>query len=62
MMKTTAAQILSEALNMDLNRIHVNMGVNTEYAPVHWKTVASMTTFMLGRAVINAARGRGGTA
>lgn len=56
MMKTTAAQILSEALNMDLNRIHVNMGVNTEYAPVHWKTVASMTTFMLGRAVINAAR------
>ncbi len=55
MMKTTAAQILSEALKMDINRIHVNMGVNTEYAPRHWKTVASMTTFMLGRAVIHAA-------
>jgi CO/xanthine dehydrogenase Mo-binding subunit len=55
MMKTTAAQILSEALKMDLGRIHVNMGVNTEYSPRHWKTVASMTTFMLGRAVIHAA-------
>ena len=56
MMKTTAAQILSEALKMDINRIHVTMGVNTEVAPRHWKTVASMTTFMLGRAVIHAAQ------
>jgi CO/xanthine dehydrogenase Mo-binding subunit len=56
MMKTTAAQILSEALKMDLDRIHINMGVSTEYAPRHWKTVASMTTFMVGRAVIHAAR------
>ena len=55
MMKTTAAQILSEALQMDINRIHVNLGVNTEYTPRHWKTVASMTTFMLGRAVLRAA-------
>ena len=55
MMKTTAAQILSEALKMDINRIHVNMDVNTKYAPRHWKTVASMTTFMLGRAVLSAA-------
>jgi CO/xanthine dehydrogenase Mo-binding subunit len=55
MMKTTAAQILSEALKMDINRIHVNMDVNTAYSPRHWKTVASMTTFMLGRAVCEAA-------
>jgi CO/xanthine dehydrogenase Mo-binding subunit len=55
MMKTTAAQILSEALSMDIGRIHVNMDVNTRYTPAHWKTVASMTTFMLGRAVLHAA-------
>lgn len=54
-MKTTAAQILSEKLNMDINRIDVNMGVNTKYSPKHWKTVASMTTFMVGRAVLRAA-------
>ncbi len=54
-MKTTAAQILSEKLKMDINRIHVNMDVNTKYSPEHWKTVASMTTYMVGRAVLRAA-------
>ncbi len=54
-MKTTAAQILSEKLKMDINRIYVNMDVSTKYCPKHWKTVASMTTFMVGRAVLRAA-------
>ena len=54
-MKTTAAQLLSEVLKLDVNRIHVNMGVDTRYSPRHWKTVASMTTFMLGRAILQAA-------
>lgn len=54
-MKTTAAQILSEKLKMDINRIYVNMNVNTKYCPKHWKTVASMTTYMVGRAVLRAA-------
>lgn len=54
-MKTTAAQILSEALKMDINRIHVNMEVKTNVSPRHWKTVASMTVFMVGRAVLKAA-------
>lgn len=54
-MKTTAAQILSEKLSMDINRIFVNMDVNTRYSPEHWKTVASMTTYMVGRAVLSAA-------
>jgi CO/xanthine dehydrogenase Mo-binding subunit len=53
--KTTAAQLLSEALDLDITRIHVNMDVNTKYCPRHWKTVASMTTFMLGNAVLRAA-------
>lgn len=53
--KTTLAQILAEKLKMDVGRIHVMMGVNTQVSPEHWKTVASMTTFMAGRALIRAA-------
>jgi hypothetical protein len=33
---------------MDINRVYVNMDVNTKYSPKHWKTVASMTTYMAG--------------
>lgn len=53
--KTTLAQILAEKLKMDVSRIHVFMGVDTQVSPEHWKTVASMTTFMAGRAVLRAA-------
>lgn len=53
--KTILAQILAERLKMDANNIHVAMDVNTELTPVHWKTVASMTTYMAGRAVLEAA-------
>lgn len=54
-MKTTLAQILAEKMKMDVGRIHVFMGVDTQVSPEHWKTVASMTTFMAGRAVLRAA-------
>lgn len=54
-MKTTIAQILAEKMQMDVSRIYVKMDVDTRISPVHWKTVASMTTFMMGRAVIRAA-------
>lgn len=54
-MKTTLAQILAEKMKMDVGRIHVLMGVDTQVSPEHWKTVASMTTFMAGKAVIRAA-------
>lgn len=54
-MKTTLAQILAEKMKMDVGKIHVIMGVNTQVSPEHWKSVASMTTFMAGRAVLRAA-------
>jgi CO/xanthine dehydrogenase Mo-binding subunit len=54
-MKTTAAQLLSEKLGMDIKKIHVNMDVNTKYSPEHWKTVASMTTYLSGHAILRAA-------
>lgn len=53
--KTTIAQIVADALNMDVGKVHVRMAVNTRSDPVHWKTVASMATYMIGRAVLNAA-------
>lgn len=53
--KTVLAQILSERLKMDIKKIHVTMEVNTQYDPHQWKTVASSTTYIAGRAVIAAA-------
>lgn len=54
-MKTTMAQILAEKMKMSIDRIFVKMDVDTETTPKHWKTVASMTTILAGRAVLNAA-------
>ncbi|HET7558335.1 MAG TPA: molybdopterin cofactor-binding domain-containing protein, partial [Limnochordia bacterium] len=53
--KTTAVQILAERLGMSPDRIGVHFDVNTQVDPEHWKTVASMSTFMVGRAVLEAA-------
>ncbi|MEH7385493.1 xanthine dehydrogenase family protein molybdopterin-binding subunit [Bacillus sp. JJ1521] len=53
--KTTLAQILAEKLQIDINKIHVTMEVNTQYDPHQWRTVASSTTFLAGRAVMAAA-------
>ena len=38
-----------------MDQIHVTMDVNTQYDPHQWKTVASSTTFLGGRAVMAAA-------
>ncbi len=53
--KTILAQLLAEKLNMDINKIHVKMEVDTQTTPEHWKTVASRGTFMAGRALLKAA-------
>lgn len=54
-MKTAAAQILAEKMKMSMNDIYVKLDVDTQSSPYYWKTVASMTTYMIGRAVLNAA-------
>lgn len=54
-MKTTIGQIIAEKMKMDIDDINVYMDVNTRITPKHWKTVASMTTFMVGNAAIDAA-------
>ncbi|AKP45620.1 xanthine dehydrogenase family protein molybdopterin-binding subunit [Bacillus smithii] len=53
--KTILAQILAERMKMSIDQIHVQMKVNTQTTPEHWKTVASRGTFMAGRAVLAAA-------
>ncbi len=53
--KTIMGQILAEKLKMSLEDIHVYMSVNTQVTPKHWKTVASMSTVMVGNATIAAA-------
>jgi CO/xanthine dehydrogenase Mo-binding subunit len=53
--KTAAAQMLAERLGIPVAGVHVRMEVNTHADPEHWKTVASMSTFMVGRAVLAAA-------
>ena len=53
--KTVLAQILAERLQLDMSMIHVSIDVNTKYDAHQWKTVASSTTYLAGRAVIAAA-------
>ncbi|MGG1401610.1 xanthine dehydrogenase family protein molybdopterin-binding subunit [Bacillus salipaludis] len=52
--KTILAQMVAERLNMDMKKVHVTMEVNTQIDPHQWRTVASSTTFLAGRAVLAA--------
>ncbi len=53
--QTHLAQILAEKLCIDAGQVHVVMSVDTRTAPEHWKTVASLTEYMAGNAVLRAA-------
>lgn len=53
--QTHLAQILAEKLCMGTDQVHVIMEVDTRIAPEHWKTVASLTEYMAGNAVLRAA-------
>jgi len=53
--QTLLAQILAEKLKMNPDRIYVKPDINTQQNPKHWKTVASISSYLAGRAVLNAA-------
>ena len=53
--QTHLAQMLAEKLQIDTDQVHVVIPVDTRTAPEHWKTVASMTEYMAGHAVVRAA-------
>ncbi|NLF80330.1 MAG: xanthine dehydrogenase family protein molybdopterin-binding subunit [Clostridia bacterium] len=48
-------QILAERLQLSPDQVHVVAAPDTQVAPEHWKTVASLTVNMAGRAVLAAA-------
>lgn len=49
--KTSFTQMAAEKMGLEVNQVHVKIDVNTAISPVHWKTVASMSTYMVGRAI-----------
>ncbi len=53
--QTGLAQILADKLSISPDQVHVVMAVDTRTAPEHWKTVASLTNYMAGHAVMRAA-------
>lgn len=52
--QTQLVQILAERLKIDPEQVHVVMEVDTRIGPEHWKTVASLTGYMAGHAVVRA--------
>jgi len=53
--QTMLAQMLADRLGIGTDQVHVVMEVDTRTAPEHWKTVASLTGYMAGHAVVRAA-------
>lgn len=53
--KTHLAQMLAARFHMDISMVHVVMHVDTRLHPKHWKTVASLSGFLAGNAVMRAA-------
>lgn len=53
--QTHLAQMLADKLGLPIDQVHVVTDVDTRTAPEHWKTVASLTGYMAGHAVVRAA-------
>ena len=52
--RSVLTQIAAQALQIDSEKIVIEMAVNTSMEPEHWKTVASRGMWMAGRAVLEA--------
>ncbi|MDR3588656.1 MAG: xanthine dehydrogenase family protein molybdopterin-binding subunit [Negativicutes bacterium] len=52
---TVMAQMLATALEIDIGRVQVVKGVDTDHSPYEWQTVASHSTWAVGNAVLRAA-------
>jgi CO/xanthine dehydrogenase Mo-binding subunit len=51
-MTTALPLILAERLKISPDKVYMNLEVNTHHQPEHWKTVASMSTYMAGNAIL----------
>ncbi|MDP4110286.1 MAG: xanthine dehydrogenase family protein molybdopterin-binding subunit, partial [Bacillota bacterium] len=54
-MSTALPKILAERLKIDPGKIFINTEIDTKLSPEHWKTVASMSLYMAGSAILQAA-------
>lgn len=52
--KSNIAQIVAQKFKMEINKINIIMEVNTQSSPNTWKTAASRSMLLVGRAVLNA--------
>ncbi|NLL56327.1 MAG: xanthine dehydrogenase family protein molybdopterin-binding subunit [Clostridiales bacterium] len=52
--KTRLVKLLAEILKINPDKITINTEIDTKTSPEHWKTVASLSTFMAGKAIIKA--------
>lgn len=53
--KSMLCEMLAERMGMSVEQIHVVMDVDTRVAPKHYKSVASLSSYIAGRAVMRAA-------
>ncbi|MCL2810459.1 MAG: xanthine dehydrogenase family protein molybdopterin-binding subunit [Clostridia bacterium] len=53
--QTRLAQMLADKLNINVGNVFVATSVDTRTHPKHWKTVASLSEYLAGRAVMRAA-------
>lgn len=53
---TRLAEFLAEALRIPYDKVHVCSTVSTRTAPKYWKSVASISHYLAGRAVMQAAQ------
>ncbi len=53
--QTLLAQMFADRLKIPTDQVHVNFSVDTRLNPEHYKTVASFSSYIAGRAVMRAA-------
>jgi carbon-monoxide dehydrogenase large subunit len=52
--QTVLAQLAAEVLKMPYEKVHICKTIDTQLSPHEWQTVASMTTYRTGNAVVKA--------
>ncbi|NLV59677.1 MAG: xanthine dehydrogenase family protein molybdopterin-binding subunit [Clostridiales bacterium] len=53
--KSLLAELLADRMRISIDQVHVIMDVDTRVTPKHFKSVASLSSYLAGRAVLRAA-------
>jgi CO/xanthine dehydrogenase Mo-binding subunit len=54
--QTVLQQMAAETLRIPMEKVRISKTIDTDFSPHEWQTVASITTFRVGNAVIKACR------